>query len=192
MRKQPRLAFPHSTTFTFIVALLSLFTPISVTALSDVPANADVQEDNGQVTINPDPTANHTVPADLQITATIFSGVPGPSKCRGNVVLRLDIPPPAVDEEGQVQERERKCFNMLQPVGCGNFVASKEAGCEARLFAEPNCQMYLNTAVFIPEDRAVGGWWRSMDVKCGIPAPDPGTLGEPPMQRLIRNKTIGG
>ncbi|KAK4221038.1 hypothetical protein QBC38DRAFT_149867 [Podospora fimiseda] len=171
---------------TFIIALISL----SVTALSNVPAGADVHEDNGQVTINPDPTANDTVPPDLPITATIFSGVPGPSKCRGKVVLRLEISPPTTNETGQIQG-ERKCWNMLQPVGCGNFVASKQAGCEARLFSEPNCQMYLNTAVFIPELRAVGGWWRSMDVKCGIPPPDPETLGEPPLQGgLIRNKTV--
>lgn len=166
-----------------LVALL-LLGPLPSSCLSDVPAGADVQEDSGQVTINPDPTSNNTTPADLLTMATIFSGVPGPSKCRGSVVLRLGIPPP-------VQKGERRCYNHLQPVGCGNFVASKEAGCEARLFAEPNCQMYLNTAVFIPEDRAVGGWWRSMEVRCGIPAPNPDTLGQPPLQGLIRNKKTG-
>jgi hypothetical protein len=65
-------------------------------------------------------------------------------------------------------------------------VASKEAGCEARLFSEPGCRMYLNTAVFIPEERAVGGQWRSVGVRCGVPAPDPESLGPPPLAGLMR------
>lgn len=80
---------------------------------------------------------------------------------------------------------------MPSPAGCGNFVANKEDGCEARLYAEPGCVGYLNTAVFIAEDRAVGGVWRSMVVQCGIPAPDPATLGEPPLQNLINGGKTG-
>ncbi|KAK4456496.1 hypothetical protein QBC42DRAFT_281126 [Cladorrhinum samala] len=189
MMRQP--CRPDTSVALALVALL-LLGPLPANCLSNVPAGADVQEDNGQVTINPDPTSNSTTPAELPTTATIFSGVPGPSRCRGTVVLRLSVPPPLRDENGQVQKGERRCYNHLQPVGCGNFVASKEAGCEARLFAEPNCQMYLNTAVFVPEDRAVGGRWRSIEVQCGIPAPDPDTLGQPPLQGLIRNKKTGG
>ncbi|KAK4223043.1 hypothetical protein QBC38DRAFT_488578 [Podospora fimiseda] len=111
-----------------MVALFPLFVLISVTAVSDVPASATVQEDNGQVTVNPDPTANDTVPPDLPITVTIFSDVPGPSKCRSNVVLRLDIPHPSVNEDGKIQEGERKCWNTLQQVGCGNLLQVRKQG----------------------------------------------------------------
>ncbi|KAK0615720.1 hypothetical protein B0T17DRAFT_538971 [Bombardia bombarda] len=76
---------------------------------------------------------------------------------------------------------------MPAPAGCGNFVANKQDGCEARLFAEPNCRLYMNTAVFIPEDRAVGGLWRSMSLRCGVPAPDPAALGSPPLGELMKN-----
>ncbi|KAK4187053.1 hypothetical protein QBC35DRAFT_250159 [Podospora australis] len=159
---------------------------LTVGGLESVPAGADVQEDNGQVNINPDPTFNNTIP-ELPITAIIFSGVPGPYKCRGRIVMSVEIPPP-VPAGGPTTAR---CYNFAHPVGCGNFVASKEAGCEAKLFAEPDCKMYLNTAVFIPEDRAVGGLWRSMEIKCGIPPPDPHSLGAPPLQGLLRGGQMG-
>ena len=165
-----------------LTQLLLIFLGVAANAtrgLDDVPAGSEVKEDNGQVTINDDPTANNTVP-DIPVSATIFSGVPGPSHCRGQPILRLDIPtssPPAA----------ARCHNMPRPVGCGTFIANKEDGCEARLFTEPDCRMYANTAVFVPQERVVGGLWRSMSIQCGIPPPDPATLGSPPFQDLLRN-----
>ncbi|KAK4162812.1 hypothetical protein QBC43DRAFT_321044 [Cladorrhinum sp. PSN259] len=178
-----------------VTFLLLLLAPHLVRSQLSLPPSADVQEDTaGQVTINPDPTSNDTAAADnLPITATIFSGAPGSSKCRGGVLFQLNIAPPSKNETtGEVQLGEKKCYNMLRPVGCANFVASKEAGCEARLFAEGNCKMFVNVAVFVPEkNRAVGGLWRSMSIQCGIRPPDPDSLGEVPFSGLIRNKKGG-
>lgn len=182
MRLQHRLS-------TVLLLLLSSF-PQPLLALEDLPAGVDITEDTpGQVTINGDPTGNSTLGPSLPISATIFSGVPGPSSCRGSVIFQLN-PPQPVAGAGPTHE---DCYNLPRVAGCGNFLASKEAGCEARLFAEPNCRMYLNTAVFIPEKRAVGGMWRSVGVRCGVPAPDPDSLGPPPLAGLMRNagKTLG-
>jgi len=80
-----------------------------------------------------------------------------------------------------------KCFDMPvgRPVGCGVFVANKRDGCQARLFSEPKCRIYANTVVFLPEERVVGGLWRSLGVRCGIPEPDPESLGVPPLQGVL-------
>ncbi|KAK3381952.1 hypothetical protein B0H63DRAFT_216693 [Podospora didyma] len=169
-----------------LVLLFLLGAPALVNGLDDVPAGGQVQEDNGQVNINDDPTSNTTT-THLPITATIFSGVPGPKDCRGSVMVKLDVPPPV---ENGVRTLAQ-CYNMPVPAGCGNFVANKDDGCEARLFAESNCAMYTNTAVFVPEPRAVGGHWRSMSIQCGIPAPDPATLGSPPLANLLQNAKKG-
>ncbi|KAK3942631.1 hypothetical protein QBC46DRAFT_283556 [Diplogelasinospora grovesii] len=169
--------------------LITLFTHVHITSPTPLPnpqlgSGADIQEDTGQVTItDPHDDDISVVPnLNLAITATIFDSVPGPKSCRGRVMVQLEVPRP--DGLGQ-----QTCYNMPQPAGCGNFVANKEDGCEAKLFAEPNCRSYMNTAVFIPDDstRAVGGLWRSMSVQCGIPAPDPETLGAPPLQDMMRN-----
>jgi hypothetical protein len=163
--------------------MLLLVYPRQLLALEDLPAGVDIQEDTpGQVTINGDPTGNSIPGSEIPITATIFSGVPGPSACRGSVIFQLTLPPPAPGA-GPTQEQ---CYNLERAAGCGNFVASKEAGCEARLFSEPGCKMYLNTVVFIPEERAVGGMWRSVALRCGVPAPDPDSLGPPPLAGLMR------
>ena len=141
-----------------------------------------MQEDTGQVTISPSPDTN-TTNTGLPITATVFKGVPGPNSCRGRVMTTLNIPPPPAGA-GRTGAR---CYNLPEPAGCGNFVANKDDGCEARLFGEPNCSVFVNTAVFVPEDRDVGGIWRSFSVECGIPTPDPDSLGAPPLQGLLAN-----
>ncbi|KAK4126995.1 hypothetical protein N657DRAFT_640887 [Parathielavia appendiculata] len=166
--------------------LLLLTSPHQAIAVKNLPAGVDISEDTpGQVTINGDPTGNTTVGANLPISATIFWGVPGPSTCRGSVMVEFRLPQPADPDAGPTQEW---CYTLPRVSGCGKFVASKEAGCQARLFSEPGCQMYVNTAVFIPEERAVGGRWWSVGVRCGVPAPAPEseTLGLPPLAGLIR------
>ncbi|KAK0709239.1 hypothetical protein B0T26DRAFT_678688 [Lasiosphaeria miniovina] len=179
MRQTRRLA-------SLLICLL-VGAPAAIHGLSDVPASAEIQEDTaGQVTINDDPTSN-TTDAQLPISATIFSGVPGPRECRGSVMATLDVAPPPAGGG----RTAAACYNLPSPAGCGNFVANKADGCEARLFAEPNCAMYTNTAVFIPESRAVGGLWRSISVQCGIPPPDPDSLGKPPLADLMTNVKKG-
>jgi hypothetical protein len=70
---------------------------------------------------------------------------------------------------------------------CGVFFAGKEAGCQADLFSSERCvnttRTYVDTVVFMPEERSVGAYWRSMWVRCGVEAPearllDPAVLGE--------------
>lgn len=174
--------------------LLILASPHQSFALENLPAGVDITEDTpGQVTINGDPTGNTTLGPSLPISATIFSGVPGPSTCRGSVIFRLTPPQPVLDAAGvAATTTEEECYNLPRVAGCGNFLASKEAGCQARLFSERGCKMYVNTAVFIPEERAVGGVWRSVGVRCGVPAPDPESLGPPPLAGLMKRPGGGG
>lgn len=42
------------------------------------------------------------------------------------------------------------------------------------MFAERGCKMYVNTVVFraAGEAKPVGGWWRSLRVKCGVEVPE--------------------
>lgn len=69
---------------------------------------------------------------------------------------------------------------------CGTFIGgggeakdSKHEGCEAMLFAERGCRMYVNTVVFraAREAKPVGGWWRSLRVRCGVEVPEQGEGG---------------
>ncbi|KAL0469650.1 hypothetical protein QR685DRAFT_598064 [Neurospora intermedia] len=177
--------------------LLSWSSIPTATAIPQLPAGANLKEDNGQVTINRDPTDNQT-DNHLPIRATIFSGVPGPTHCRGHVVLLLDLPPPSTSPDGNsLLTTTPQCYNIpsagnpsSSTAGCGNFLANKSDGCEARVFAEPNCAGYLNTVVFTQENRAVGGQWRSLEVRCGVPAPDPDSLGKPPLAGVMGQARI--
>ncbi|CCC09740.1 hypothetical protein SMACR_03296 [Sordaria macrospora] len=202
---QPRLLF-------FLLSSLLTWSslPPPATALPQLPTGADLllQEDTGQVKINPSSTSTANDDGiNLPIRATIFSGVPGPSHCRGHVLLLLLVnlpqpaPPPLNPDNNNTPvtitpSTSPQCYNIpggdspaataTASAGCGIFQANKSAGCEARVFAEPNCIGYLNTVVFIPEERAVGGVWKSVEVRCGVPAPsDPETLGKPPLAGMM-------
>ncbi|KAH6617210.1 hypothetical protein F5144DRAFT_615865 [Chaetomium tenue] len=180
------------------LAILLLFSPSphQALALENLPAGVDITEDTpGQVTINGDPTGNTTLGPDIPITATIFSGVPGPSTCRGHILLQLTLPQPApapADGARPPPPQPETCYTLPPSqshsqgttAGCGIFLASKAAGCEARLFSEPGCRAYVNTAVFVPEERAVGGRWRSVGVRCGVVPPDLGGLRPPLVEPL--------
>lgn len=163
-----------------ILCIISLV--LSSNALPQLAGGATIQQDTGQVSINERPDTKSGV-SNLPITVTIFSGSPGPKRCRGSPLTTLVLPRP----EGLGLRTGSQCYNLPSVAGCGDFVANKDDGCEARLFAEPACVSYVNTAVFMPENRAVGGLWRSMSVECGIPAPDPATLGAPPLQGMMQD-----
>lgn len=146
----------------------------NTTATSDKPA---VQQDNGQVSIN-DATSADNEPL-VPIKATFYSGVEGPKACRGHVMAVVNMP----KSEGLAGPTPAQCYNFpnLQSSGCATFKANKADGCVAQVFAEPNCSVYTNTAAFMAEDRPVGGNWHSVRVQCGVPEPDPASLGKPPM-----------
>ena len=176
----PAMAHLPSRQALFPLLFLIAYLALASGALPQLPAPASVQQDTGQVSINERPDANTTA-TSLPITITIFSGSPGPKTCRGSAITTLTLPRP----EGLGLRTGSQCYNLPSVAGCGNFVANKDDGCEARLFAEPSCASYVNTAVFMPESRAVGGMWRSFAVECGIPAPDPASLGAPPLQGMM-------
>lgn len=136
-----------------------------------------VQQDNGQVSIQ-DATPEEKEPL-VPIRATFFSGSEGPKACRGHPIALIDLPKPV----GLSTPTAKQCYNFpgQQTSGCAVFMANKVDGCQASVFAETNCRVYMNTMAFMPEQRPVGGNWRSVSVQCGMPEPDPATLGKPPM-----------
>lgn len=153
--------------------------------ISDTEVQVPETVDKVEVPEAPAPAPAKEPPpeAPIPIVATFYSGVEGPKACRGHVIAALELPPPP----GLGIKTAAQCYNFpnLATTGCANFVANKQDGCEARLFAEPNCLMYMNTHVFQPEEQARGGNWKSVSVQCGIPEPDPATLGKPPMADMI-------
>ncbi|CAN8099699.1 unnamed protein product [Discula destructiva] len=141
---------------------------------SDKPV---IQEDTGQVTIS-EATPEEEEPF-VPIRATFYSSVEGPKACRGHPIAIVDLPKPqALDGP-----TERQCYNFAkkQTSDCALFMANKVDGCIANVYAEPNCLTYTNTLAFMAEERPVGGHWRSFMLQCGLPEPDPATLGQPPM-----------
>lgn len=155
----------------------------------DVPgADVVAEDEKGQASLQGQPTkqpAEQEGPPEptIPIKAVFYSGSEGPKTCRGHVLAVIDLPKPAgLGVPGQAQ-----CYNFPgeQYSGCANFMANKVDGCAAKVFGDTNCRTYLNTAAFMAEDRAVGGHWRSVEVQCGIPEPDPATLGKPPMMDKI-------
>lgn len=138
-----------------------------------------VEQDNGQVSIHDAPPENKE--PLLPIKATFYSGVEGPKACRGHVIAVIDMPKAPAGQTPAPTAAQCYNFPGMQTSGCANFVANKVDGCVAQVFAETNCRTYMNTAAFMAENRPVGGNWKSVRVQCGLPEPDPATLGKPPM-----------
>ena len=120
-------------------------------------------------------------PPQLPIVALSYSSSGGPKHCRGNVVQQIRFPRPLE------QWKNGTCVNLPSEARCGVFVSSKGDNCEAQLFNMPDClnntKTFVNTVVFMPEERPVGALWSSMYVKCGVEVPeakmlDPGLLGD--------------
>jgi len=136
----------------------------------------------------------HASPADgpadaagsRAITATLYRGAEGRSRCRGGPMTVLSLPPPPAGRPAA-----ERCFDLPGPAACGVFAAARADGCEARLFAEPACPppAFVTTHVFAPDARPVGGLWRSVAVRCGVVPPDPAALGTPPLAGLITSQT---
>ncbi|KAI1366853.1 hypothetical protein F5Y08DRAFT_113504 [Xylaria arbuscula] len=118
----------------------------------------------------------------VPISVVLFDGPPGPKEnCRGNAILRIGLTKPGTDHTTPT------CYNVsssssssssssrIAVAQCGNFLANKDDGCEAKVFSEPGCREFSNVAVFVPEVKAFGGYMLSLEVACGIvgvvPAP---------------------
>lgn len=116
----------------------------------------------------------------VPILALSYSGSGGPKHCRGSVLQKISFARPAE------QWKNGSCVNLPSDARCGVFYSEKGDNCEAQLFSEADCSntttTYVNTVVFMPEERPVGALWRSMFVKCGVDVPeakmlDPAILG---------------
>jgi hypothetical protein len=128
----------------------------------------------------PAPRPPPTTP-QIPIVALSYSGAGGPKHCRGKVVQQMRFPPPLA------QWKNGTCINLPSEARCGLFLSSKGDNCEAQLFNMADCinttMTFVNTVVFMPEERPVGALWSSMYVKCGVEVPeakmlDPAMLGD--------------
>lgn len=123
----------------------------------------------------------------IPISAVLFSGSPGPKDCRGTPILKVNLPKPGS------QHSTPKCYNVPGVAECGNFMATEDDGCEAKLFNEPNCATFANVAVFVPDRKAQGGYIRSIEIRCGIESTTPAPLNLPGLklpagaQQAVRN-----
>ena len=143
-------------------------------ALAAPAAAAEKDGTTNQVQINkPDTTSE----VDIPIKAELFIGAQGPKSCRGSPMVELNLPKPGALHTSPV------CYDFPEPASCAIFMAGKEDGCEAKLFIEHGCKTFVNLAVFLPEERAVGGFFRSMSVRCGVEAVEPPPLRLPGMRQ---------
>ncbi|EUC28665.1 hypothetical protein COCCADRAFT_8992 [Bipolaris zeicola 26-R-13] len=116
----------------------------------------------------------------IPILALTYAGSGGPKHCRGKLLKKSYFPPPLE------KWKNGTCINLPGEARCGVFFSNKGDNCEAQLFNEGDClnttSTYINTVVFMPEERAVGALWKSMFVRCGVEVPeakmlDPSILG---------------
>ncbi|KAK7992822.1 hypothetical protein PG996_012153 [Apiospora saccharicola] len=109
--------------------------------------------------------------APIPITALLYAGSPGPKQCRGSPMMKIPMERPVSNTTAP------QCYNIPRlPANCGTFMAEKEDGCEARVFADWNCEEFENLVVFMPELRTVGGIIRSVEIRCGVVAVEPAPL----------------
>jgi hypothetical protein len=126
----------------------------------------------------------------MPILAMSFSGSGGPKHCRGQVIHKMKFAPPAANW------KEGACINLPSQARCGVFFAGKDDHCEAQLFNADNCRnnsmTYVNTVVFMPEERPVGALWNSMWVKCGVETPEASLIDPAILGGLIKPGKKGG
>ena len=128
----------------------------------------------------PNPTPQPPQSAQIPILALSYAGSGGPKHCRGSILQKMSFARPAA------QWKTGSCINLPGEARCGVFFSEKGDNCEAQLFNEADCYntttTYVNTVVFMPEERPIGALWKSMFVKCGVDVPeakilDPAILG---------------
>jgi hypothetical protein len=123
-------------------------------------------------TLVPKPLPKPQLPQAPQypIVALSYSGAGGPKHCRGNLLQKMQFPPPIE------KWKNGTCINLPSEARCGVFVSNKGDNCEAQLYNMPDCynssRSFVNTVVFMPEERPIGALWSSMWVKCGVEVPD--------------------
>lgn len=158
------------------------------------PPPSPTSADEGYIgpieTSTPAPAATPSPPtSQFPILALSYTGSGGPKHCRGELIQKLSVPPPASDWKNGT------CIDLPEMARCGVFFAGKDDNCEAQLFNMAGCmnttRTYVNTVVFMPEERAVGALWRSMWVRCGVDAPEAALL-DPNLLSGLLKKPGGG
>jgi len=137
----------------------------------------------------PKPAPKPAPGPQIPILALSYAGDGGPKHCRGKLLQRFSLPPPASDWKNGT------CVNLPATARCGVFYSQKGDNCEAQLFTMADChnttQTYINTVVFMPEERPVGAMWNSMYIRCGVDAPEPALI-DPSILGGMLKKPGGG
>lgn len=135
---------------------------------------------------HPSPATGPRVP----IVALSYSNSGGPKHCRGELLEKHAFPPPLE------KWKNGTCINLPGEARCGVFFSSKGDNCEAQLFNMRDCynttRTYVNTVVFMPEERPVGALWSSMWVKCGVEVPEAKMLDPSILGGALKKKPSGG
>ena len=158
--------YPPSLSRLSVLALL--FCAAGIAQGEAAPQAPKLEQDSGQVNIqqaSKDPDS-----VELPILVDSFTGNSGSKRCRGHIMSSLTLPKPAS------LHTETTCYNLPRTARCARFIANKADGCEARLYNMDDCpespETFVNTIVFWPEDKPVGGQWKSFSVRCGVKPPD--------------------
>lgn len=126
----------------------------------------------------------------IPIVAMSYAGDGGPKHCRGELLQKTSLPRPATDW------RNGTCVDLPAHARCGVFYSAKGDNCEAQLFSMDGCynttETYINTVVFMPEERPIGAVWKSMYIRCGIDAPEPALIDPSILGGALKKKPGGG
>ncbi|KAF2744804.1 hypothetical protein M011DRAFT_496064 [Sporormia fimetaria CBS 119925] len=132
--------------------------------------------------VSPAPSAKG---AQLLVMALTYAGSSGPTHCRGNLIAKFMF------SDSIPTYRNGTCVTLPTMARCGVFLASKEAGCQVNLFDSDGClnktTTYLNTVVFMPEERPVGAYWKSMWIRCGVEASEAKILDPSLLEGLLKD-----
>jgi hypothetical protein len=164
---------------------------IGVTANAQPTASVDegfIGDTTGSAT--PTPSARpQPPPPQVPIVAMSYAGDGGPKHCRGQLLQKLNLPRPASSWLNGT------CIDLPDHARCGVFYSAKGDNCEAQLFTIDGChntkETYVNTVVFMPEERPVGAMWKSMFIRCGLDVPEPALI-DPSILGGMLKKPGGG
>lgn len=146
----------------------------------------------GRTSLIPKPTARPPPPPvpQVPIVANSYAGDGGPKHCRGALLQSFELPRPAT------QWKNGTCVDLPAHARCGIFYSAKGDNCEAQLFTSEACynttETYMNTVVFMPEERPVGGNWKSMYIRCGLDVPEPALIDPSILGGALKKKPGGG
>ncbi|KAK1991570.1 hypothetical protein LX36DRAFT_704621 [Colletotrichum falcatum] len=111
----------------------------------------------------------------IPITAHLFASSPGVKTCRGSAFAKVQLPANA-SSEPVFTGQDGQCYDLSETAQCGIFMGNKADGCEAKLYRGEGCAAFANLAVFQEEMRPVGGFFKSISIRCGVVPIEPKPL----------------